>query len=417
MKEAPQAIIIGGGLAGLSCAVNLMANNITFLLLEGQKTIGGRVQTDRFEDFCLDRGFQVLLTAYPEAQRILNYDELKLHPFQAASLIRFSGHFHKVSDPFRHPLDIFTMAISPVGTWHDKILLARLRQRLCNASPSDITSRPDSGTLKYLQRAGFSTAIIDRFFRPLIGGATLDKNLNTSSRMFETLFRTFATGDAALPEGGIGAITQQLFRRLPKQSVRTNSKVLSIQDGIVNLPHGETLGAHAIVVATDAPEAQRLLGNLPTPAFRAVTCLYYAAQRPPFEEPLIVLNGENQGPINNLSVLTNICPAYAPQQQALISVTVLGTSEEDEMDFEATVRKQLVEWFPDDAAKWRYLRTYKIKQAQPEQTPTALSVLEKPVKVRQGVFVCGDHRDTASIHGALLSGKRAAEAVINDLAN
>jgi phytoene dehydrogenase-like protein len=212
----------------------------------------------------------------------------------------------------------------------------------------------------------------------------------------------------------MGAITQQLAKRLGPGAIRTNTRVESVQDGIVSLPLRETLGAQAIVIATDGPEAARLLPDFPVPKSRSVICLYYAALDPPLSEPVLILNGEGSGPINNLSVVSNVCSSYAPEGQVLISVSLIGTSDEDELVLERRVRDQLIEWFPEDAGKWRYLRTYRIKHAQNDQTPPALANMERPVKMRRGIFVCGDHRDHSSIQGAMVSGRRAAEAVISD---
>jgi phytoene dehydrogenase-like protein len=415
MKLAPRVIIIGGGLAGLACAVRLQEAEIPFLLLEASKSLGGRVQTDHFEEYLLNRGFQVLLTSYPEAQRLLDFTQLKLHPFHAGALVRWQGKFYKISDLFRHPLDVFTSLVTPIGTFSDKMNLARLKEKMLHTSPQDLALHPETTTLEFLTNEGFSKSIIERFFRPLFSSVFLERGLQTSSRMFEFVFRMLSSGVAALPEDGMGAISSQLAKRLPPASVRTNARVTSIQDGIINLGQAETLGAEAIVVATDGTEAARLLPDLAVPAFRSVMCLYYEALKPPWEDPLLLINGDNRGPINNMSVLSNICLKYAPEGHSLISVSVLGYNEEEELEFEAEVRKQLVEWFPEDAIKWRYLRSYKIKYAQPVQTPPALASMERPVKMRQGVFVCGDHRDTASIQGALVSGRRAAEAVLADL--
>jgi protoporphyrinogen oxidase len=415
MKLAPRVIIIGGGLSGLSCALRLKEAEVPFLLLEASKHLGGRVQTDHFDEYFLDRGFQVLLTAYPEAQRMLDYSQLDLKPFHASALVRCQGKIYKISDLFRHPLDVFTSLFTPIGTLDDKFKLFKLKERILRTSLNELELHPETTTLEFLKNEGFSESMIKRFFRPLFSGIFLDPALNTSSHMFELVFRMLSEGPAALPGEGIGAISRQLAKKLPPASVRTNARVLSLQDGIINLGQAETLGAEAIVVATDGIDAAKLLPDLPAPTYRSVMCLYYAALKPPWEEPILLLNGDNKGPINNVSVLSNVCLKYAPEGHSLISVSVLGYNDEEELEFEATVRKQLVEWFPEDAIKWRYLRAYKIKHAQPNQNPPALASLQRPVKLRQGVFVCGDHRDTASIQGALMSGRRAAEAVLADL--
>jgi phytoene dehydrogenase-like protein len=419
MKATPKVIIIGAGLAGLACANRLLEEKVSFIVLEASKSIGGRVQTDNFEDFRLDRGFQVLLTAYPEAQRVLDYDALGLHAFYPGALVRWGGRFHKLADPFRQPLDAILSLFTPIGTFDDKVHIADLRQRLIKADLEALWSAPETTTLVALKKEGFSDEMIDRFFKPFLGGIMLDRDLNPSSRMFEFVFKMFSSGDTAVPAGGIGAIPAQLAKRLPQGSIRTNTKVLSIQDGIVNLPHGEILAAPAIVVATEGSKAAQLIGEFPVPPSRPVSCLYYVAQEAPVDEAILILNGEGpgDGPINNMCVLSNVCPNYAPEGLSLISVTLLSCPDEDELDIEAEVRVQLKTWFPDDAYKWRYLKTYKVEEAQPDQSPPHITEVERTVRLRRGLYVCGDHRETASINGAMSSGRRAAEAVLKDLAN
>ena len=149
MKLAPRVIIIGGGLAGLACAVRLQEAEIPFLLLEASKSLGGRVQTDHFEEYLLNRGFQVLLTSYPEAQRLLDFTQLKLHPFHAGALVRWQGKFYKISDLFRHPLDVFTSLVTPIGTFSDKMNLARLKEKMLHTSPQDLALHPETTTLEF----------------------------------------------------------------------------------------------------------------------------------------------------------------------------------------------------------------------------------------------------------------------------
>ena len=63
--ESTQAdvVIIGAGIAGLSCARHLSKNNVTFIVLEADSRIGGRLKTDMHDGFILNHGFQVLQTA------------------------------------------------------------------------------------------------------------------------------------------------------------------------------------------------------------------------------------------------------------------------------------------------------------------------------------------------------------------
>ena len=254
--------------------------------------------------------------------------------------------------------------------------------------------------------------MIESFFRPFMGGVLLDRSLSASSRMLEFVFRMLAEGDTAVPAAGMQAIPDQIARQLPRGTLRLGARVAAASSREVRLDSGEAIGGDAVVVATEGPEASRLAG-LPAPGSRSVTCLYFAAEQAPLEEPILVLDGDGVGPVNNLCVPSQVASAYAPAGAALVSASVVdeaGTA--GEATLEGAVRSQLEGWFGPQVRSWRHLRTYRIHHAQPEQRPGVLEPVERPVRLRGGLFVCGDHRDTASLHGALLSGRRAAEAVL-----
>src|SRR6267378_5407065 len=121
MSSSPDVLIVGAGFAGLCCARELQAKGISFQILEASDGIGGRARTDAVDGFLLDRGFQVLLTAYPEAKRLLNYTALRLHSFEPGVLIRAGGGFHRVADPWRLPSAMLSTLAAPVGTVADKL--------------------------------------------------------------------------------------------------------------------------------------------------------------------------------------------------------------------------------------------------------------------------------------------------------
>ena len=207
------------------------------------------------------------------------------------------------------------------------------------------------------------------------------------------------------------AIPRQLADGLPEGAVRYGATVESAAPGEVVLAGGERLTARSVVVAADGPEAARLTGALEAPAPRAVTTLHYAAERSPVGEPLLVLNGEGRGPVNDLCVPSDVAPSYAPPGAALVSATVLGIPALTDGQLDAAVREQLRGWFGAQVQGWRLLRALRIPFALPAQPPAAVSPVERPVRLQDGLFVCGDHRGTASIQGAMVSGRRAAAAV------
>lgn len=407
-------LIVGAGLAGLCCARHLRQRGARFLLLEAADGVGGRIRTDLVEAFRLDRGFQVFLTSYPEAQRVLDYQALQLKPFWPGALVRHGGQFHALTDPWRSPWTAFGSVLSPIGSFVDKLRIARLRGRSLKGSLEERFREPETTTLAMLQGGGFSAAMIDRFFRPFLGGIFLDSELQTSSRMFDFVFRMFSLGTASLPAEGMEAIPRQLAANLPPDSIRLGARAVSVQPGLVKLDTGEELKASVVVVAADGPAASQLLGkSVPTPAGQGVTCLYFSTQHPPVEQPVLVLNGDGRGPVNNLSVPTVVAPSYGPDNRSLVSATVLGIAKDLDC-LQDDVRRQLGDWFGHGVSEWRHLRTYRIPYALPRQFPPALAIAERPVRVQPDLYVCGDHRDNASIQGAMVSGRRAAEAVLDD---
>lgn len=404
-------LIVGGGIAGLACAQHLAEAGVSCRILESSDKAGGRVRTDEVDGFLLDRGFQVLLTAYPDARQLLDYDDLQLAKFEPGALVRYRGKFHRFVDPWRRPRHLLSTAVSPVGSLSDKIRVARLRRHVSRCSLDELYEREESGTLDVLRKRGFSEAVISRFFRPFLGGVFLDPALETSSRMFEFVFRMFAVGDAAIPGRGMGAIAEQMSRSLPPGTVETEKTVESIDKQTVRLESGESIRTRQVVVACEAPAAARLLGEERVIG-RSVACVYFAAEQSPVKDPILVLNGEGRGPINNLCVPSQVSSSYAPRGQSLISATVLEPYDQGQL--EDAVRGQLVDWFGKAANGWRHLRTYDIPFALPNQSPPALSPVEKDSRRADGLVVCGDYLDTASIQGAMASGRRAAEAVLRD---
>ncbi len=403
----PDVLIVGAGLAGLSCARKLEAQGFRCWIIEGSDGIGGRARTDEVEGFLLDRGFQVLLTAYPEAQAELDYDALRLCGFVPGAMVRKEGRFFRITDPNRGGGYLGSL-LSPVGTLMDKLRVSRLRSDLLRTPVEEIFENPEISARQALLMRRFSQRMIDEFFRPLFGGVMLDSNLAGSSRMFEFIFKMFAEGDAAVPEKGMGEIAKQLGSTLPEGAVRLNTRVESVKAGEARLESGEEIKAQAVVVATDGAEAMRVLTTRKKVQTRGVSCLYFDAPESPVQEPILVLGSSSRGVINNLAVMSEVSPSYAPGERALVSITVLGNPARDDKSLESLIRGQLRRWYGRVTKEWRLLRIYRIENAHPVSVPQQLRM--KP-RLEPGLYLCGDHRATPSIQGAMESGRLAAESV------
>lgn len=408
-------VIVGGGLAGLACARELNLRGMSFLVLEASDRVGGRVRTDRQDGFLMDRGFQVLLTAYPECIRVLDYSMLRLRNFEPGALVRWHGKFHHIADPTRVPLAALGTLLAPVGTLADQVRVTSMTVRLMWTPSDDLLSAPETTTLERLRSLELSEAIIDRLFRPFFAGIFLEDQLETSSRKFEYVYRMFATGRAALPSEGMEAIPRQLASQIPVGSVRTNSPVRAVSGGRVTLESGEEIACRSAVIAADPATASRLIGRPQTPRFASNTCFYFAADRAPVEGPLLVLNGEGVGPVNNVALVSNVAPSYAPEGAALMVASAVGRHAGPSLSEEA-VRAQMQSWFGPQVSGWRTLARYEIPQALPAKSPADGGLQTIDPQIAPGMYVAGDWCDTASSNGALVSGRRAAQAVAADLA-
>ena len=403
-------IVIGAGLSGLACALSLRERSLEPLVLDAADAAGGRIRTDQQEGFLLDRGFQVLQTWYPEARRLLDYDALDLRPFEPGALVRFGGDFHRVSDVWRRPGRLLEMIRSPVATTADKLRLLALRRRALRGGLDELYGRPETDALRLLRDLGFSPLSIDRFFKPFFAGVFFEPDLAVSSRAFEFVFRAFALGDTALPARGMGAIPAQLAAKLPSEAIRLQARVRQLQDGQVVLETGERLRARALVVATGAREAARLLEWKTLPETRGTTCFYFVAEQVPFPGPDLALNGEGQGMINSLLVPSNLSRYYAPAGRHLVTVNLFGT-EADPDRIEADLRRELAAWFGAAVKHWERLAVYRLPEALPRQAPPVADPGARELRVDKRLWCCAELGGAPSIHWALHSGSRAGAEV------
>ncbi|MGF7214741.1 phytoene dehydrogenase-like protein [Spirosoma lacussanchae] len=409
-------VIVGAGVAGLSCAVYLKQAGIDALVLDAADGVGGRVRTDIVNGFQLDRGFQILLTAYPEARRLLNYNALDLRPFRSGALIRHqepnqAASWMKLLNPFQEPLSVFATLASPVGTLGDKLRIVELMRRTQSLSVTELFQQTPTTTLALLDDIGFSDQMITRFFRPFFGGVFLEDALVTSSNFFEFCFRMFFEGKAAVPARGIGAIADQLAGRLAPDQIRLKTLVRRISGSTVELASGESLVAGAVVMAVDADQAARLTQQAPpvSRSFNHTTCTYFAAPASPNPEKLLMLNTHRTAAIHNMAVMSDVAPGYAPDGRALISVSTQGLETFIEEALTRRIRQELTDWFGADVASWQHLRTYHLPQALPAYDPT---VVHQPLQLAEGLYQCGDQTAYPSLNAALQTGREVAERIV-----
>ncbi|MGW1894437.1 NAD(P)/FAD-dependent oxidoreductase [Streptomyces sp. NPDC002004] len=402
-------IVVGAGLAGLTCALDLAAAGLDVSVLEASDGVGGRMRTDTHRGFLLDRGFQVFNTSYPQVRRRLRLADLRLRPFTPGVLVHTrDGGRLRFGDPTRRPRDAARFVTGRHATARDLSALAALTARDTLVPPRVLKRLPEHTTRTELSRAGVSDAAVDTILRPFLAGVFLEDELETSSRVFHLVWRSFVRGTLALPGNGIGAVPGQLAAALPPDVVELGTTVSELTAGGVVLGDGTVRESSAVVVATGATAAAALVPALEIPAMRTVTTYYHSAPVSPLHEPTLLLDARRR--FLNTCVLTEVSPTYGSDGRALVSTSVLGR---DEPGREAALRTVLAEVYGTDAGGWEQVAVYTVPGALPAMLPPW--PLTRTSRVSEGLHVCGDHRASGSVQGAMASGARAAREVLAHL--
>ena len=401
-------------MAGLACARRLHEAGLKFVIYEASDGIGGRVRTDDFDGFLLDRGFQVFLPAYPTAKRILDYENLALRPFYRGAMVCWAGKVHRIADPLHHPADAFRHFSDAVVPWKDKWLTLLLRKNLLGMRELP-REKPEVSTIEFLRDWGFSEIFINHFLRPFFGGVFMDRELAASSRMFEFTFAMCDKGGTAVPALGMQAIPDQLAKPLPADSIQCHRRAIAVSPGEITLDGGMIVQAKHIIIATGEEEAARLIPDaFPSgpPKMLATTCLYFSTDQPMPPDRILYLDGDLHGPVNHACVLSNVAPERAPAGQHLISTSVLGAPSSGELV--DVVREQMRGWFGNGVDHWTHLRTYQVRNAQSLSRQLRVGSASLSAHITDGIYRCGDYCEDVSLNGMIISGRKAANACIEN---
>ena len=408
-QKSPSIHIIGGGISGLIAARVLEEHGLSATIIEASDRLGGRVKTDVVDGYSLDHGFQVLLTAYPAAKKYLDFDALELQEFLPGSAIFKNGKQKIIGDPLRNLSLLLPTLFSGIGTVNDKVKILGLNRRLKKKSIQNIFAEKEQTTRVYLENIGFSEAIITNFFTPFFSGIFLENKLETSSRMFEFVYKMFGEGNAALPKDGIQAIPKQLFEKLKSTTYVFNTKVKSVENGSIKLESGETLKSNFTIIAT---QASGLVSNLKNQATLWKSCdtLYFEVAKREIKKPLIGLIAMHNALINNIFYHTSL-QTSATATKELLSVTVIDRQNLTNKQLVTGVQKELKELCNIDSCT--FIKQYNIPMALPNLQDIQYEMLPSETRLTETIFLAGDTQLNGSLNAAMIAGERAALEVIN----
>lgn len=395
--------IIGAGISGLIAAINLEQEGYSPVILESTDCVGGRVKTDLVAGYQLDHGFQVLLDAYPMAKKYLDYDTLNLQPLMPGAMIQKNERMHAFGDPLRSSDFLFPTILSSLGTLSDKWKIFKLKTELAKQPIESLFQKEEKTTLNYLQDYGFSDNIIQHFFRPFFAGIFLEPNLETSSRMFEFVYKMFGEGQATIPYAGMSAIPRHLKTQLKKTTFRFETPVQKVTNEHIHLASGEVLEPDFTIIATDPGT---LMPNYTsTLEWKSCDNLYFTVPSRNIDKPIIGLNPDSSKLINNIFYSSSIaCESKGPEE--LLSVTVVNDHNHVNDALIAAVQEELKTMYEIESAT--FLKHYEIKQALPKLNDLQYIRDDGESLVTERIAVCGDHQLNGSLNAAMTSGEAAA---------
>lgn len=410
-REEYKIHIVGAGISGLIAAKTLENQGYKPIIIEATNSAGGRVKTDIVDGYQLDHGFQVLLDAYPKAKEHLDFDALKLQEFLPGATIFSNGKQTTIGDPLRNLSLLFPTLVSSIGNFSDKLKILKLNTALKNKSLASIFDGDSLSTLDYLKVKGFSDEIIQQFFKPFFSGIFLEPDLNTSSRMFEFVYKMFGEGLAVLPKSGIGAISEQLKQQLNHTEFIFNTKVEAVDDKSLTLTDGQVINTHFTIITSGA---SYLIDNLKNQDVKWKSCfnIYFEAEKRAISKPLIGLIADKDALINNIFFHNNLDTSQSGSKE-LLSVTVVKNHDLDKTALLDRVEAELKELC--NISVVRHIKTYHIKQALPDIDNLQNEISPTETQIKPTIFLAGDYLLNGSLNAAMISGERAAQGVIMSL--
>jgi phytoene dehydrogenase-like protein len=413
--QNPDVIIIGAGYSGLSAAYYLQRLGLSVKVLEVSSQVGGRARSDKMDGFILDRGLHFYHHSTTELAKIINLNELGLKNNYPGYLLRYQGTFNLFTNPLYQTVDTISTALAKNASFTDKIRLFGLYAKLKTTAYSKLVKESESSTFEYLSKNGFSKKLIDSFFRPMLAANIFDYNLQSSSRFSKVYLKSLFQDHVALPKDGIGKIASLIAEKLEPNTISFKSKVKRISKNGVELINGDFLESKFVLIATNAIDANAIIGKKALPAECShVSTLYFATDKAPLSKPVVILNGNNGTTlVNHVFVPSLLQPTYAPEGKHLVAVNVV---KEHDLDDEELIEKcltELTEWFGLKVMDWQHIKTYHIKYAMPFKP--ILDEVKFTKKITDTIFACGDSLSVGSMESALRSGRETADVIAQEL--
>ena len=404
MKHKETIYIIGAGVSGLIAAYELEQEGYHPIIIEQTDEVGGRVKTIHEKGYALDLGFQVLLSAYPLAKKYLDLEALELHKLESGALIYVNDKAYRIGDPMRNWKMLFPTIFSDIGSIRDKLKVLKLNNRLKRKSIHEIFESRETTTLQYLIEFGFSPKIIERFFKPFFAGIFLESNIQTSSRMFEFVYKMFGEGYATIPKLGIGEISNQLKNKLHNTEFIFNCEVKDITNDKILMVSGENLPHDGVIIATNSTSMIRSHKGADM-KWKSCMCLYFEVDQTNIPANTIALIADGGNYTNNLYAYTDVKTG-----KTILSVTTLEHMNKTDAEIIENIIAEVKKY--TGALKVDFIHHYRIKQALPDIQNLKMTVQSAENQVMDNIFLAGDALMNGSLNAAMESGYIAAKSLL-----